>query len=149
MQQIKLKNIGWDERLLPELEKQWTLLSNDLLEILKTEIPRFIATCDSLKSARLHIFADASKHAYTSCVYLETFRNDQVEIHLLFSKTRTPKLSLELTIPQLELLAALIASKVIHFVATALNFPERSVSFNPSKIVSFELSVTHDSTIAN
>ena len=70
-------------------------------------------------SIELHGFGDASVPAYGSCIYIRVDYGDQVNVHLLSSKTRVAPLK-PLTIPRKELLSALLTARLINSVKSAL-----------------------------
>ena len=73
-----------------------------------------------VKSATLHGFGDASKGAYCAVVYLCIEAEDGYKTSLVASKSRvTP--STPMSIPRLELLAALIVARFISSVREALD----------------------------
>ena len=74
---------------------------------------------DGGSQKELIVFADASEKAYGCCVYLRTTVNGQVFVNLVTSKTRVAPLK-KTTLPRLELLAALLAARLLKFVTSAL-----------------------------
>ena len=72
-----------------------------------------------VKSAVLHGFGDASKGAYCAVVYLCIESEDKYRTSLVAAKTRVAA-STPMTIPRLELLAALILARLISAVREAL-----------------------------
>ena len=63
----------------------------------------------------LHVFSDASLKAYAAVAYISNGNLSS----LVMSKSRVAPLK-ELTLPQLELMAALICARLAHFVSGAL-----------------------------
>ena len=84
-------------------------------------IPRcyFSDVPDCPKSVRLVGFCDASAKAYAAVVYLRIEGETQVSVRFVAAKTRVAPLG-GMTIPRLELLSALLLSKLIVSVRTAL-----------------------------
>ena len=68
---------------------------------------------------QLLVFCDASKYAYAAAVYLRQEAKDRCMNRLVFSKARLAP-NKELSIPRLELLAALIGVKCMKFVENEL-----------------------------
>ena len=64
----------------------------------------------------LHVFADASKVAYGACVYLVKGN----ESAFVMAKIRVAPLK-QVTIPQLELMAALIGGKLASHIVSSLH----------------------------
>ncbi|XP_055633964.1 uncharacterized protein LOC129774271 [Toxorhynchites rutilus septentrionalis] len=68
-----------------------------------------------------HTFADASKDAYGACLYIRSEdANGNVKVKLLTSKSKVTPLK-PISIPRLELCAALLASRLFEKVVAALN----------------------------
>ncbi|XP_064479281.1 uncharacterized protein LOC135392505 [Ornithodoros turicata] len=61
-------------------------------------------------------------HAYGAVVYVKVAgqATTHSNIHLLVSKTRVSPLKSKLTLPRLELMGALVAARLVHYVRTAL-----------------------------
>ena len=71
---------------------------------------------DLSSTAQLHVFADASIKAYGTVAYF------QVNKHTAFVMTKTRAAPVkELTLPKLELMAALITARVSNFITTSLS----------------------------
>ena len=99
---------SWDEKLPPAKEWQDWLADLELLPFYS--IPRNVrATCPG--SAVLHVFADASQEAYAAVAYLVVSSRAGVHTNLVFAKAHVAP-SKQLTIPRMELLAALLSVKV-------------------------------------
>ncbi|KAK3756708.1 hypothetical protein RRG08_035464 [Elysia crispata] len=83
---------------------------------------------DGGSQKELIVFADASEKAYGCCVYLRTTVNGQVFVNLVTSKTRVAPLK-KTTLPRLELLAALLAARLLKFVTSALQLETTGNSY--------------------
>ena len=87
------------------------------------EVPRHVlgkASPDEIVSIELHGFADASNLAYGATIYLRVASCSGISMQLLASKTRVALLKKE-TIPQIELLGALILAKLMKSVQSSLD----------------------------
>ena len=102
--------LGWDEKVGPNHEEQWTQWMSGLEEMATIRIPRCVLPPTPARQ-QLHHFADASEKAYGVVSYL---RNEDQEgrIHsnIVMAKSRLAPLK-TLTIPRLELQAATLATR--------------------------------------
>uniref|UniRef100_A0A914XCT4 Integrase catalytic domain-containing protein n=1 Tax=Plectus sambesii TaxID=2011161 RepID=A0A914XCT4_9BILA len=109
----------WDEPLPKILISKWKDILEDWGRHQDFFIPRHIAPHGKSTKYQLLTFVDASKDAYAAVVYLRVDDGSSVETYLLFSKNRlTPKK--EISLPRMELLAALIGVRIMKFVADQL-----------------------------
>ena len=107
--------------------RQWRCLTEEFEAISEITIPRcyFLREHHAIVSQQLHGFSDASMRAYAAVVYLRTeYENGHVRVCLISSKTRVAPLK-EQTIPRLELLGAVILSRLVSCVCKSpnLNYP--------------------------
>lgn len=111
MQKIYSLKIGWDERIPDELIEEWLDFANSLVAMEPINLNRHIPT-NNATAVQLIGFADASSTTgYGCCVYLRVVdENGKAELHLLCSKSRVNPRANALTIPRLELNAALLLS---------------------------------------
>ena len=112
----------WDELLDAELNQQWLTTLLDLKQAGRVSFRRCYAESlngDKVKSVQLHSFADASESAYGAAVYMRVEYESAVQCQLVSSKTRVAPLAKQ-TIPLLELLSNLTASKLLKSVSQAL-----------------------------
>ncbi|XP_058508983.1 uncharacterized protein LOC131475122 [Solea solea] len=119
--------IGWDEPIQPQsLRDRWLAWEQEIPDLIQMEIPRCYApaSADSPTSSRdLHIFCDASERAYGSVAYLRT-EDAQNEVHVSFVLARSrvaPKK--QLSMPRLELSAALTGAQLASVLHTELTLP--------------------------
>ena len=132
VQDLWKERIGWDDPIQPQsLRDRWLTWEQEIPDLAQMEIPRCYApaSADSPTSIRdLHIFCDASERAYGSVAYLRT-EDDQGEIHVAFILARSrvaPKK--QLSIPRLELSAALTGAQLARVIQTELTLPIRKVT---------------------
>lgn len=103
---------------------QWVKWREDLGTLARLKIPRCYKPVDfgDVKSVELHNFSDASTSGYGQCSYLRMI-NPKGKIHctLAMDKSRvTP--SKPITVPRLELTAALLSVKISSFLKKELKF---------------------------
>ena len=119
--ELCLANIDWDEELSGELLHKWKSLSRSLQEAPIFSIPRFYLHDVDMKSASLclHGYCDASKEAYAAVVYLVACDESRSSVRFVTSKIRVAPQQ-EMFIPRLELLSALLLSRLIDSVTKSL-----------------------------
>ncbi|XP_074654484.1 uncharacterized protein LOC141908360 [Tubulanus polymorphus] len=117
VQQLWTEGYEWDETLPERVVESWISLITELREISEIRVDRRYSKSEAKSEAKyeLHTFCDASQLAYGACVYLK--RGDQTV--LVMSKSRVAPVKKH-TIPQLELMAALIGAKLTDYVRNSL-----------------------------
>ena len=114
MQKLWQLKITWDEPLNNDLQAQWRDIATDLKATSQFSVSRrYSNVC--ISQPTIHCFADASQHAYGAIVFL--IQSNQVSF--VIAKARAAPLK-ALTIPRLELMAALVATHLTHFVLKAI-----------------------------
>ena len=93
---------------------------NDIQAFKPLEIPRQHVVIDDVLTYSLRVFCDASQQAYAAVVYLVAETASSKSVCLLCSKTRVAPLKTT-TIPRLELLSALLLSRLLDAVTNALS----------------------------
>ncbi|XP_072377717.1 uncharacterized protein [Diabrotica undecimpunctata] len=119
IQKLWSLNMAWDEPIPDDLSLQWQQFRTELSELNQLSIPRYVIK-NEYKLIEIHGFCDASRDAYAACIFARS-SNSQGEFHvqLLCSKTKVAPLKL-LTIPRLELCAALLLAQLSIQVKTSL-----------------------------
>ncbi|XP_024876784.1 uncharacterized protein LOC112457783 [Temnothorax curvispinosus] len=115
-----------DESLPINLHTEWTTYVQELSSINDISIPRVII-CKDPVHIELHGFSDASESAYGACIYLRSVdATGNVTIRLVCAKSKVAPLK-TLCIARLELLAALLLSKLAYSTTQALTItlPDR------------------------
>ncbi|XP_065095492.1 uncharacterized protein LOC135717369 [Ochlerotatus camptorhynchus] len=148
MQQLWRKKLDWDDAIPSEELEVWSKLRAELSEIKNMKIPRCVAV-DHPVAFELHGFSDASQPAYGCCIYLRSVNADGVVgVKLICGKSRVAPLKeldrvgkeeaspSEMTIPRLELCAAVLLAEQLKTVREALELDvQRLVLRSDSKIV--------------
>ena len=120
-QELCKQKINWDDPLPTRIKEDWASRCNELARIEHVRIPRCYTPGDQQDtvSYQLHGFCDSSLSGYAAVVYLRAMSGASIQTAFVASKTRVAPLS-QLTIPRLELLSALILSRLITTVEEAL-----------------------------
>ncbi|XP_011859856.1 PREDICTED: uncharacterized protein LOC105557272 [Vollenhovia emeryi] len=123
LQELWLLKVEWDEPLSPELEQRWTTFRKQLHQLDQLSIPRWLGIVRSNTSVELHGFSDASQLAMAAVIYAKVSGNDgKVSVQLICSKTKVAPIK-KLTIPRLELTAALLLARLMVHTVNALDLP--------------------------
>ncbi|XP_045495987.1 uncharacterized protein LOC123694566 [Colias croceus] len=136
MQTLWKSGLNWDENLSSELLNQWLHFRKELDGIRGIAVPRWLSTTND-DPVELHVFADASQVAYAAVVYLKTVDTEgNTYVNVVTSKTKVAPIQKEISIPRMELCAALLAAKLISEVAQVLQVPkDKLFAWSDSTIV--------------
>jgi hypothetical protein len=115
---------AWDEVLPEPIMNSWKEWLSQLATLGSIKPPRWIGFSSWVDKVELHGFSDASQKAYAGAVYLVLRMKDGSAMsHLIIGKTRVAPLKepkskkiVEQTLPRLELLGALILSRLVLYV---------------------------------
>lgn len=109
IQELWQQQLEWDEPLSPELSSRWHEIAASIREAATITFPRrFFPNSEAQPTVPyLHVFADASPKAYGAVSYITS--GDQCS--LVMAESRVAPLK-KLTLPQLELMAALKSALV-------------------------------------
>jgi hypothetical protein len=130
MQRIWADPTKWDEYVTPQILKNWNMFIDGLKGMETVRIPRWTGI-DYEQPNDIHIFCDASEDAYAAVAY-QVQGNKST---LLASKARVaPSPKRSTTIPRLELLANLIASKLAKYLKQELGYNGKIIIWTDSMI---------------
>ncbi|XP_037941449.1 uncharacterized protein LOC119674385 [Teleopsis dalmanni] len=132
LQQLWKHKLDWDESLPIKLHTAWNSLYNNLYLVRKLTFPRFVSLPNAF--VELHAFCDASLDAYGACVYVVSRFEDSVSVNLLCSKSRVSPLK-TLTVPKLELCAAVLLAQLINQISKLNIFMGEIHCWSDSSIV--------------
>ncbi|XP_063826513.1 uncharacterized protein LOC135075998 [Ostrinia nubilalis] len=111
--------IGWDDVIADDIQIEWGKLRDDLKNIDKFEIPRWIGNTE--RPIQLHGFSDASEKALACSVYVKSIDdNGQVIIRLLAAKTKLAPIKKPVSLPRLELCASVLLTKLVQKIMTSI-----------------------------
>ncbi|XP_037825845.1 uncharacterized protein LOC119613850, partial [Lucilia sericata] len=128
LQEIWRSGVNWDEPLFEhEREKWWTWVKM-IPSIPNIRIPRCHRFLNSSQNVQLHTFVDASIDAYAAVVFLRIEYEGSVKCSLVASKTRVAPLK-PISIPKLELMAAVIGLRLANFVVNEMSIKVHSKFF--------------------
>ncbi|GFT59565.1 DUF1758 domain-containing protein [Trichonephila clavipes] len=122
IQELWKIKLDWSEQLPPDAMEEWMNFYQKLSKVNNFKIPRCILLPATIR-IEIHGFSDASERAYAAVVYIKCFNESgQSQTRLLCSKSRVAPLK-TLTIPRLELSAALLLSILVKKVVPILQLP--------------------------
>ncbi|XP_055605866.1 uncharacterized protein LOC129754035 [Uranotaenia lowii] len=125
MQEIWKYGCDWDEHLPTELHANWFKWSEKLKQLNEIIIPRCFfknSPPKCLNTLQLHTFVDASEMAYSCVVYGRILDNGIPKCAIIAAKTKVAPLK-PLSIPRLELQAAVEGSRLTQKIMNALTLP--------------------------
>lgn len=123
-QELCASKLGWDQELSGQLLNKWQSLISELQPNRPISIPRcYLHGVNSeVKTYSLCGFCDASTGAYAAVVYLVIETTNSSFVKFAASKTRVSPINSQ-TIPRLELLSALLLSRLMETVSQNLELP--------------------------
>ena len=138
LQELCRQGTNWDEKIPESLRSTWEKWQRSLSLFSTLRLPRCYKPEDFgvVKTVELHNFSDASSYGYGQCSYLRLI-DDQTRIYctLVMAKSRVTQLK-PITIPRLELTAALVSAKVSAFLQKELEYEEMKIFYwTDSKVV--------------
>ncbi|GFU88636.1 integrase catalytic domain-containing protein [Trichonephila clavipes] len=126
--------LSWDSSLPDQIVKPFFKWWNEIKILSDVEIPRYFEINDS---TQMHVFVDACKEAYATCILFRSNTSQGVKVALVRAKARVAPLK-QVTIPQLELMACCIDARLAHSVQEFLNITEMETVFWSDSMVAFE-----------
>ena len=135
LQECWSRKIPWDVTLPEDIATPFKVFTDELPQLEALCLPRRFFQSDDAKITEICSFADASQHAFAAVVYIVSTNADgSKNSHLAFAKTRVRPLSRklkrltdEMSICRMELLAALLCARITKFVGQALKHHENLV----------------------
>ncbi|XP_058828874.1 uncharacterized protein LOC131688562 [Topomyia yanbarensis] len=113
----------WDQLIDDKAWLKWKQWTDLLPQVEALRIPRCYlgdAVSTSVDSLELHIFTDASEHAYGCVAYLRAVVNGSVQCSLVMSRAKVAPLKRQ-SIPRLELMAAVLGARMSQTILSSHN----------------------------
>nr|CAI5840531.1 unnamed protein product [Callosobruchus analis] len=121
----KLK-ISWDDSVPQYVHTEFINFLSELSILNNVSIPRHVLLSNYV-SCQIHAFSDASQVAYGTCIYIRTTdESDNTACLLLCAKSRVAPLK-SISIPRLELCAALLSSRLVAKIIRGLKINPNAV----------------------
>ena len=122
LQQVCEEVKGWDDAIPPDLLKRWYKWLQGLLCLELLEIPRcyWDANVDVYE---LHTFCDSSEKELGCVAYLRMISNGDINVAFVMGKAKVVPIGVTLSMPRLELMAALLGSKMQWQIKHSINLP--------------------------
>lgn len=115
MQEIWRTSSDWDELIKDEQFLKWQRWIKVLHDMDNIRIPRSYSTFGDVKDVELHVFMDASENAFACVAYWRFIKDGDFEVSLIGAKSRVAP-NKPISIPRLELQAAVLASRFAKYV---------------------------------
>jgi len=112
--------LSWDESLPTSLLNSVQGLLADSSSIKAHSLDRWLKFDTSCQNVQLLSYSDASPQMYCAAVYLQFENNKEVYSSLLCAKSRIAPKGSKLTVPRLELAAALLSARLVTTVHSML-----------------------------
>ena len=125
---LKLK---WDDEVPAEAAERWKAWLSELPALMEVHVPRCYKPLGLLvdNTVELHHFCDASEAAYGAVSYVKMYdANGNVQVSLVVGKARVAPIQ-PVTIPRLELSAAVVAARLHEQVMAELEYNIDQVYF--------------------
>ena len=125
LQDLCRYNFGWDNKILAEYMHRWQAWLQELPKLKQLEIDQCIKSLDfgEISLSQLHHFSDASQQGYRAVTYLRiTDHHGNIKCSFVMGKSRLLPLK-PVTIPQTELSAAVISTRLDNISRKELSLP--------------------------
>ncbi|XP_068679809.1 uncharacterized protein [Montipora foliosa] len=135
MQVLWQTGVDWDEEPPPSIRYKWIELFKEMKELNKITFQRSLCSANATEPPMLCVFSDASQDAFGTCAYVRQRTNgDRYQVRLIAAKSRVAPLK-QLSVPRLELQAAVLASRLAKTIEQESRLQFKSVKlFTDSSI---------------
>ncbi|XP_057684651.1 uncharacterized protein LOC130910980 [Corythoichthys intestinalis] len=137
LRELNTVTADWDTALPDNMNAEWSNWKNSLQDLQGLKIPRPYTSISTVSAQKkeLCVFADASVKAIAAVAYIKVSTADKTEVGFVFGKAKlAPQAGL--TIPRLELCAAVLAVEVAELVVAEMDITFDNIEFyTDSKVV--------------
>ncbi|XP_074629594.1 uncharacterized protein LOC141887235 [Acropora palmata] len=135
MQELWQLSLKWDDELPCNVQQKWIQLFTKMKEVDGIGFTRCMVPPETDKLPSLCVFADASQEAFGACAYIrQKTEQNTYEVTFVAAKSRVAPLK-QLTIPRLELQAAVLASRLAKSILDESRIQFESVKFLTDSII--------------
>jgi hypothetical protein len=136
LQELWQEGLDWDDELSPSDQIKWLSYFKEMEQLNQISLERCLCPVMTDEPPTLCVFADASRGAFGTCAYLRSKEpTGVVNVRFVAAKSRVAPLK-ELTIPRLELQAAVLASRLCKTIENEVRIQlKESILFTDSAIV--------------
>ncbi|XP_064635217.1 uncharacterized protein LOC135492598 [Lineus longissimus] len=135
LQELWKNNYGWDENLPEPVTKKWIKWFEELQSLKSFKVERCLTPPDAEGRPVLVIFCDAALNGFGAVGYMHWKTSDGYQTRFVLAKSRVAPLK-PLTIPRLELQAAVMASRLNETILAETRFElDKTILFSDSMIV--------------
>jgi hypothetical protein len=114
------RGIGWDELLPHDLGVRWFHWISTPTSLSSLSIPLFVRTLHNT-GLQVHVFCDASELAYGAALYVRNPMDHNTTAQLKCSQNHLAPLK-RVSLPLLELLAALLGTRLLRYFCQATDY---------------------------
>ena len=114
--------IGWDQPIGHSASRKWEKWLQELGKLDGLAVPRSYGLLANLRY-QMHVFCDASQHAYAAVVYVRTDgTSEEQKTALVMCRSRLSP-SQQISLPRLELTSCLIGARLASYVKKQMDSP--------------------------
>lgn len=128
IQMIWRSGIDWDSRINDDHFEHWQIWTKSLAVIENLKIPRWIGFSSKNSNVQLHVFVDAGEEGFAAAAYVRVITPEGIKCNLVSAKSKVSPLK-PLSIPRLELQAAVIGARLAKFVNASFSKPVQEQYF--------------------
>ena len=131
IQELWRRNLAWDKQLPEDIKQRWIAWKRNISSLVKIKIPRWYGfTATDMVQLELHVFSDALQCEQGAIVYMRYILNKSVTCNFVLGKlTLTPIKQSSMSIPKMELQAAVMAVRLKSTVMEEINLEIKEVFF--------------------
>ena len=130
LQETWKQSIAWNDQLPQNIQLSWSRWTEDAKNVSRLRIPRCLRQANATPcDFQLHTLTDASEYAFGAVTYLRTMYQDStVSVSWIMAKSRVAPVH-QLSIPRLELQAAVLGFELTEIVRKELSLNFTSTTY--------------------
>ncbi|XP_033643441.1 uncharacterized protein LOC117303376 [Asterias rubens] len=135
MQHLWQQGLDWDQEIPKADHDSWIQLFKEMKELNEISFERCLTPSNAVGVPLLCIFCDASEEAFGACAYIRWQINDGTyDVRFIAAKSRVAPLK-RLTIPRLELQAAVMGTRLYQAIMEELRLPVEEAVFMTDSMI--------------